>query len=122
MKLPIVFMVALAAPSALALAQSPPVALSESVAPGNGGSLPAGDLSAGEVVGKYLLDANGIWLGRIQGVSPDGASASVITPDGLRTTVAMARLGLGNGPNTVIEDGNSDADKLNREEAKVGGP
>ncbi|HLY55553.1 MAG TPA: hypothetical protein VKS60_08355 [Stellaceae bacterium] len=122
MKLPIVFMVALAAPSALALAQSPPVALSESVAPGNGGSMPAGGLSAAEVVGKYLLDSNGVWLGRIQGVTPDGSTASVITPGGQRTTVAMERLGLGNGPNTVIEAGNSDADKLNRSEASIGGP
>jgi hypothetical protein len=34
----------------------------------------------------------------------------------------MQKLSLGNGPNTVIEAGNSDAEDLNRKEMQIGAP
>jgi hypothetical protein len=89
------------------------------VMPGDAGSLPAGGLSAHDVSGKWLLDANGLELGRIAGV---GASGDVVvrTDAGQKMTVSLSKLSLGNGPNTVILSGDSEADRLNRMEAGVG--
>ena len=72
-------------------------------------------LSARNVSGKRLLDANGMTVGQIEGVAGD--SAKVRTPDGQHIAVDMARLSHGNGPNTIIENSNSDADSLNHGEA-----
>lgn len=94
-----------------ALAQ--PMHPAEAPVPGQGGSAPGG-LTAEQVKGKFLLNANGKELGIISGVSADGEEAIVRTPDGRRITAKMKRLSLGNGPNTVIEAGNSEADRLNR--------
>jgi hypothetical protein len=98
-----------------ALAQGRPA---DTVAPGDAGSRPPGDLTPHDVAGKWLLDANGATIGRIEGA--DSEKATVRTKDGAKITVQMARLSLGNGPNTVIEAGNSAADKLNRIEAGIG--
>ena len=92
------------------------------VMPGDAGSQPAGGLTAADVSGKWILDANGKEIGRVAGVTPDGASAKVRTDDGRNIQVPMRRLGLGNGPNTVIEEGGSEADRLNHIEAGVGTP
>src|SRR5271156_226915 len=99
--------------SSIALAQAP-VAPSNMLAPGNGGSQPPRGLSTGDVSGKWLLDANGAWIGRIEGSAEGGSSVTVRTLDGNHQTVSLSRLSLGNGPNTVIEAGNSEADNLNR--------
>ena len=94
-----------------ALAQAPtpliPVASSQS----QSGALPfsgAGDqqpggLTARDVVGKRLYDADGNQIGQISGVSRDGASA-VIRPSqsGGPTTANMAELSLGTGAHSVI--------------------
>jgi len=74
----------------------------------------SGGLTARDVTGKRLLDANGVLIGHIE--SADRDKATVRTPHGQRITVDMAKLSLGNGPHTVIEEGDSDADKLNTAE------
>lgn len=74
-----------------------------------------GGLAARDVEGKRLLDANGSFVGRIESANPQ--EATVRTPDGKRITVDMAKLSLGNGPHTVIEESDSDANKLNASEA-----
>jgi hypothetical protein len=102
-------LLALLSASSAALAQGRPV---ENVAPGNAGSQPAGGLSAHDVSGKRLLDANGVPIGQIE--SATGDTATVRTTDGRHIKVSMDKLSLGNGPHTAIEDSNSDADKLNQ--------
>ncbi|HLY55554.1 MAG TPA: hypothetical protein VKS60_08360 [Stellaceae bacterium] len=97
--------------SATALAQGQPA---QSVVPGNAGSRGPGGLSAAEAEHKWLLDANGATVGWIEGAANDGAAVTVKTQDGRRITVPLRRLSLGNGPNTVIEGGHSEADDLNR--------
>jgi hypothetical protein len=92
-----------------ALAQGQPA---QSVVPGNAGSRGPGGLTAGEVVHKWLLDANGATIGWIDSVADH--EALVHTKDGKHLRVEMHRLSLGNGPNTVIESGHSEADDLNR--------
>ena len=79
------------------------------------GSSGPGGLAPRDVTGKRLLDANGAVVGRIE--SATGDEVTVRTPDGKHVTVAMAKLSLGNGPHTVIEQSDSDADKLNTAEA-----
>jgi hypothetical protein len=101
--------IALLAGAGQALAQGTPA---QSVAPGDAGSQPPGGLSPRDVTGKYLLDANGKHLGTIQSATAE--TAIVRSPDGHKIEVEMSRLSLGNGPNTVIEAGNSDADRLNQ--------
>jgi hypothetical protein len=83
--------------------------------PNQGGDGPGG-LSTHDVMGKRLLDANGVDLGGITSVTPDGGTAWVQPQNGKKFSVDMRKLSLGNGPNTVIESGHSDADKLNRME------
>ena len=109
-----VMFLALLALSGPAFAQGAPA---DHVMPGDAGSRPPGGLSPGDVNGKWLLDSNGATLGRIESATAD--SASVRTQDGKRISVEMARLSLGNGPNTVIRAGNSEADRLNKVEAGV---
>lgn len=82
------------------------------IMPGDAGGQGPGGLSARDIKGKRLLDANGAPLGVIEGVTPKGAT--VRTPDHQLMTVDMAKLSLGNGPHTVIESGDSAADILNR--------
>lgn len=66
-----------------------------------------GNLSARDVVGKRLLDANGNPIGMIRRVSADGRTAVVApTGGGPRIDVDMAKLGLGMGAHTVIEEDN----------------
>jgi hypothetical protein len=79
------------------------------------GSNGPGGLAPRDVSGKRLLDSNGATLGRIESATAD--EATVRTPDGKHVAVAMAKLSLGTGPHTVIEQGESDADKLNSVEA-----
>ncbi len=79
------------------------------------GSNGPGGLTARDVVGKRLLDANGTMIGRIESANPH--EATVRTRDGRNVTVDMDTLSLGNGPHTVIQDGGSEAEKLNTAEA-----
>ncbi len=74
----------------------------------------SGNLTVRDVVGKRLLDGDGAMIGWIK--SANGQSATVTTPAGKRIEVQMANLSLGFGPHTVIENGNSEADKLNAQE------
>jgi hypothetical protein len=101
---------AILATGSVAMAQTP----SPTVAPGDMGSRPPGDLVASDVTNKWLLDANGEKIGWIDGVVDQGSMASVRTPDGKHVKVELRRLSLGNGPNTVIQSGHSDADNLNK--------
>ena len=78
---------------------------------GGSGQGPGG-LTARDVVGKRLLDADGNPVGRIESVSSDGTTATVGGGGGKRT-VDMSQLSLGMGANTVIEHSNSSADSLN---------
>jgi hypothetical protein len=95
---------------AAALMVTSGVALAQSATSGE-----AGNLSARDVVGKRLLDDDGAMIGWIK--SATDRSAMVTTPAGKRIEVQMAELSLGFGPHTVIEEGNSGADKLNGAEA-----
>jgi hypothetical protein len=63
------------------------------------------------VAGKRLLDANGAAIGHIEKATAQ--IATVRTPAGKRIQVDMAKLALGDGPHTVIDTGDSDAEKLN---------
>lgn len=94
--------------AALVLMAMSSVALAESASPDY-----AGGLSPREVTGKRLLDANGTPIGQIEKATM--RSAVVRTPNGKHIQVDMAKLTLGDGPHTVIETGDSDADKLNRQ-------
>lgn len=99
----------LSASAGAALAQAPtpltPVAASQTQAlpfSGSGDQQPGG-LTARQVIGKRLYDANGNELGQISGVSPDGTSAQVrAARGGGPTTVSMAELSLGTGAHSVI--------------------
>jgi hypothetical protein len=71
----------------------------------------AGGLSPRDVAGKRLLDANGAPLGQIERATAQ--SAVVRMPNGKHTQVDMAKLALGDGPHTVIDIDNSDAERLN---------
>jgi hypothetical protein len=83
-----------------ASAQTQPDALAVS---GAGDQRPGG-LTAHDVVGKHLNDADGNELGQIVGVSPDGMSAEVRPMHGgSPMTVGMAELSLGTGARTVIK-------------------
>lgn len=108
----------------LALASLPAYAANPATAPehyadeplaGQGSEGPGG-LTPAQIQGKHLLDANGKEVGIVVGVSPDGGSAYIRVASGEKRSVPMRKLSLGNGPNTVIESGGSDADKLNRME------
>ncbi len=70
-----------------------------------------GGLTARDVTGKRLLDVNGAMIGRIE--SAAGQTAMVRTSNGKRIMVDMTTLSLGDGPHTIIEAGDSDAEKLN---------
>jgi hypothetical protein len=67
-----------------------------------------------QLAGKRLLDANGAPIGQITGVVDNGDKAAVRTPDGRTITIATSRLSPGDGQNTVIASGQSEADALNR--------
>jgi hypothetical protein len=83
-----------------ALAQTPSTALPVS---GSGDQQPGG-LTARDVVGKHLNDADGNELGQIVSVSPDGATAEIRPGHGgSLTTVSMSELSLGTGSRTVIK-------------------
>ncbi|HEV2676353.1 MAG TPA: hypothetical protein VGV37_17640 [Aliidongia sp.] len=80
-------------------AQSSPASLPIS---GSGDQQPGG-LTAHDVVGKRLSDANGNALGQITGVSKDGMTAQVRpSQSGGATAAAMADLSLGTGARSVI--------------------
>jgi hypothetical protein len=76
------------------------------------GDRPPGGLAVRDIAGKRLLDSNGQLIGRIQGISADGANA-VVETGSKRIGVPMTRLSLGTGPNTVIASSYSQADALN---------
>jgi hypothetical protein len=74
------------------------------------GNQPPGGLSAHDVVGKRLSDADGNVIGQIVGVSRDGASAQVKSDKGgTPTTVSMSQLSLGTGARQVILGGEPNA-------------
>ena len=77
-----------------------------------------GNLTAKDVTGKRLLDADGALMGMIVGVSADGRSA-ILRPAGCgkRTSVAMSGLSIGMGSHTVTDDINSSARNLNTRSA-----
>ncbi len=99
--------------STAALADPSPGSYAEQPLPDQGSDGPGG-LTAADVKGKHLLDANGREVGIIVGASDDGVQAVVRVPTGEKRGVPMRKLSLGNGPNTVIESGGSEADRLNR--------
>jgi hypothetical protein len=71
-----------------------------------GGDQPPGGLTARDVVGKRLSDADGNVIGQIVGVSQDGTSAQVRPPHGGGPTmVSMSQLSLGTGARQVILGG-----------------
>ncbi len=71
-----------------------------------GGSDAPGGLTAHDVVGKRLSDADGNVIGQIVGVSQDGTTAQVKPgKGGAPTTVAMNQLSLGTGARQVILGG-----------------
>jgi hypothetical protein len=70
------------------------------------GDKPPGGLSAHDVVGKRLSDADGNVLGQITGVSKDGTSAQIRpAKSGGATQVDMSELSLGTGAHQVILGG-----------------
>ena len=70
------------------------------------GDQPPGGLTAHDVVGKRLSDADGNVLGQIVGVSRDGASAQIRPAKaGGPTQVDMSELSLGTGARQVILGG-----------------
>ncbi|HLZ68178.1 MAG TPA: hypothetical protein VKQ29_18285 [Aliidongia sp.] len=87
-----------------------PHALAQSASQGlplsGAGDQPPGGLTARDVVGKRLSDADGNVIGQIVGVSRDGASAEVRPPHGGGlTNVDMSELSLGTGARQVILGG-----------------
>jgi len=75
-----------------------------------GGSAAPGGLTAHDVVGKRLSDADGNVIGQIVGVSQDGTNAQVRPgKGGAPTTVAMNQLSLGTGARQVILGGEPNA-------------
>src|ERR1700761_5425726 len=88
---------------------SAPMALAQSTSPlplsGAGDQAPGG-LTAHDVVGKRLVDADGNEMGHIAGVSRDGSSAEVRpAAKGGATSVDMSELSLGTGARTVVMGG-----------------
>ena len=74
------------------------------------GDQPPGGLSARDVVGKRLSDADGNVIGQIVGVSRDGANAQVKSDKGgTLATVGMSQLSLGTGARQVILGGEPNA-------------
>ncbi len=74
------------------------------------GNAKPGGLSAHDVVGKRLSDADGNVLGQITGVSRDGVSAQVRpAKSGGPTSVDMSELSLGFGARQVILGGEPEA-------------
>jgi len=74
-----------------------------------GGNDAPGGLTAHDVVGKRLSDADGNVIGQIVGVSQDGTTAQVKPGKGAPTTVAMNQLSLGTGARQVILGGEPNA-------------
>ena len=85
--------------------------LASGAAQAQGAGDDAGPLTARDVIGKRLLDGNGVLIGHIE--SADAQAATVTTPDHKHIKVQLAALSLGFGPHTVIEDANGQADQLN---------
>jgi hypothetical protein len=104
----------IAATSMALLTASVPCARAESSSDalpvsGAGNQAPGG-LTARDVVGKRLSDANGNVIGQIVGVSQDGASAQVKPgKGGAPTSVDMSQLSLGTGARQVILGGDPNA-------------
>jgi hypothetical protein len=90
----------------LARAQSSSQALPMS----GGGNAAPGGLTAHDVVGKRLSDADGKVIGQIVGVSQDGTTVQVKPgKGGAASTVAMNQLSLGTGARQVILGGEPNA-------------
>lgn len=76
---------------------------------GAGNDKPGG-LTARDVVGKRLSDADGNVIGQIVGVTQDGTNAQVRpSKGGTPTTVGMSQLSLGMGAHQVILGGEPNA-------------
>lgn len=71
----------------------------------------SGELTAHQVTGKRLIDVNGALIGYIVNATSD--SATVRTADGKRINVDMSKLSQADGPNTIVEAGDSAAEQLN---------
>jgi hypothetical protein len=97
--------------TAALLAAAVPHAQAQNALPVSGaGNQAPGGLTAHDVVGKRLSDANGNVIGQIVGVSQDGASAQVKPgKGGAPTSVDMSLLSLGTGARQVILGGEPNA-------------
>lgn len=82
-----------------------------------------GSLSARDVTGKRLLDADGAPMGTITGVSADGRTA-ILRPagGGKPVDIDMSGLSLGMGSHTVTDNINSSARGLNARAAPIETP
>jgi hypothetical protein len=106
--------------AAALLTAAAPALAGEAPAYSGAGDRGPGGLTARDVVGKRLLDANGAPIGDIVKVTPDGREAIVRPLTGGPTlTVDMDEVSLGTGLNTAIKSGGSEADRLNRRQ--IGG-
>ncbi|HTH98348.1 MAG TPA: hypothetical protein VL574_13095 [Stellaceae bacterium] len=74
----------------------------------------AADMPSSNMVGKHLLDANGTPIGQVVGMADHGQQAVIATPDGHRIKMDTSRITQGDGQNTLIAVGGSQADELNR--------
>jgi hypothetical protein len=74
----------------------------------------AADLSGSDMAGKRVLDANGAPIGQVVGMTDNGQQTVIATPDGHRIKMDSSQITQGNGPNTLITVGGSQADALNR--------